>query len=76
MINEDALEQLCIRWLKEVGWSYLHGDVIAPDGERPERTGWRDTVLRPRLLAALARINPGITQAAMEAADHAVVTIS
>lgn len=76
MINEDALEQLCISWLKEVGWKYLHGDIIAPDGERPERTTWRETILRPRLVSALAEINLGTTSETLEAAVHAAETIS
>ena len=72
MINEDALEQLTISWLREIGWGYVHGDVIAPDGERPERVAWRETLLRRALAAAVVRINPGLTPAAVEEAVHAV----
>ncbi len=76
MINEAQLENIAIEWLSEVGWAYVHGDVVAPDGPKPEREGWTDVILRPRLLAALKRINPNLTQAAIEDAVHAVETIS
>lgn len=75
MINEDALEQLCIGWLEAIGWAYRHGDAIAPDGATPERADWRRTILRPRLVAAVARINADLTPEALEMALHAVETV-
>lgn len=37
MISEDQLEQLAIQWFQDTGWSYLHGNVIAPQGDAAER---------------------------------------
>jgi type I restriction enzyme R subunit len=70
-IVEQQLEDLAIRWLKETGWSHVHGASIAPDGARPERQTWRDVLLRGRLLSALGRINPHLPEAALEQAASA-----
>ena len=76
MMNEQQLEDLCISWFQETGWQFVHGSDMAPDSAQPERTDYRQVVLRERLLAALACINPHIPAAALEQALHAVQTIS
>ena len=76
MMNEQQLEDLCIGWFQETGWQFVHGPDMAPDSAQPERTDYRQVILRERLLAALARINPHIPAAALEQALHAVQTIS
>lgn len=70
MINEIHLENLCLDWFRKTGWQVLHGPDIAPDGETPARSDYRQVVLRERLLAALARINPHIPLHALEQAAH------
>lgn len=76
MLNEQQLEELCLSWFQQVGWQFAHGPDIAPDSNAPERTDYRQVVLRERLLAALARINPQIPAAALEQAMHALQTVS
>lgn len=76
MLNEQQLEKLCLSWFQQVGWRFAHGPDIAPDSSAPERTDYRQVVLRERLLAALARINPQIPGAALEQAVHALQTVS
>ncbi len=76
MLNEQQLEDLCLGWFQEAGWRFAHGPDIAPDSGAPERTDYRQVVLRERLLAALARINPQIPPAALEQAAHALQTVS
>lgn len=76
MLNEQQLEELCLNWFQQVGWRFAHGPDIAPDSNAPERTDYRQVVLRERLLAALARINPQIPAAALEQAVHALQTVS
>jgi type I restriction enzyme R subunit len=76
MMNEQQLEDLCIGWFQETGWQFVHGPNIAPDATNPERADYRQVLLRDRLLAALARINPHIPAAALEQAAHIVQTIS
>ncbi|MBP8141178.1 MAG: type I restriction endonuclease subunit R [Acidovorax sp.] len=75
-MNEQQLEDLCIGWFQETGWQFVHGPDMAPDSAQPERTDYRQVILRERLLAALACINPHIPAAALEQALHAVQTIS
>ncbi|MCE5360886.1 MAG: type I restriction endonuclease subunit R [Acidithiobacillus sp.] len=76
MLNEHQLEEACIGWFQETGWHYVHGPDIAPEGAHPERADYRQVILRERLLAALARINPQIPTASLEQAAHIVQTIS
>ena len=51
-ITEDIVEMAALETLQELGWSYLHGSVIAPDGSAPERRSFGDVVLVGRLEAA------------------------
>ena len=76
MLNEQQLEELCLGWFQDAGWRFAHGPDIAPDSSAPERTDYRQVVLRERLLTALARINPHIPPAALEQAAHALQTVS
>jgi len=76
MLNEQQLEDLCIGWFQETGWQFARGPDMAPEGNRPERADFGQVVLRERLLAALARINPQIPSAALEQAAHTLQTVS
>ena len=76
MVNEQQLEELCLEWFQAIGWRFESGLDLAPDGEQPARTDYRQVVLRERLLLALARINPSIPTAALEQAAHELLTAS
>ena len=76
MLNEQQLEDQCIAWFQQAGWRNAHGPDIAPEGAHAERADYRQVVLRDRLLAALARINPQIPAAALEEAAQAVLRVS
>jgi len=76
MMNEQQLEDLCIGWFQETGWQFVRGPEMASEGTNPQRTDDRQVILRERLLAALARINPHIPVVALEQAAHIVQTIS
>jgi type I restriction enzyme R subunit len=66
MITEDQLEQLCLTWFQEIGYAYVCGYDIAPDGASPERSDYRQIILSARLLSALQKINPHIPAATLE----------
>lgn len=66
MITEDQLEQLCLEWFQSIGYEYICGYDIAPDGERPERSDYRQIILHDRLLSRLQVINPHIPDATLE----------
>ena len=61
-LNEDAYELQCIEWLKTIGWTHLHGGVIAPEGNAPERATYKDVILVDRVEESLGRINPGVSR--------------
>ena len=73
MLNEQQLEERCMGWFQEAGWHFAHGPDIAPDSSAPERTDYRQVVLRESLLSALARINPHMPPAALEQAINRVL---
>lgn len=66
MITEDQLEQLCLEWFQSIGYGYICGYAIAPDGENPERSDYRQIVLHDRLISRLQLINPHIPLATLE----------
>ncbi|BCS54581.1 type I restriction endonuclease subunit R [Geobacter sp. SVR] len=71
-IDENKLEQLCLAWFQDAGWSFLNGTDIAHDGEIPERCDYQQTILTGRLIAALQRINPHIPLPSLEEAAQAI----
>ena len=66
MITEDQLEKLCLDWFKTIGYDYICGYQIAPDGDSPERSDYRQIILHERLLTQLKLINPHIPVATLE----------
>lgn len=66
MITEDQLEQLCLDWFKSIGYDYVCGYDIAPDGEAPERNDYRQIILFDRLIQQLQIINPHIPVVTLE----------
>lgn len=66
MITEDQLEQLCLNWFQSIGYDYICGYDIAPDGDRPERVDYRQIVLLDRLQSQLQVINPHIPLPVLE----------
>ncbi|ADJ28232.1 type I restriction endonuclease subunit R [Nitrosococcus watsonii] len=67
-MTEEQLEQQCLQWFAEGGWEIAHGPDLAPDGEAPERADYRQVLLLADLEAAIKRINPHLSQSAVEQA--------
>ena len=65
-INEEDLEDISIEWFKDIGYSFVHGPNLAPDGPSPEREDFRQTILTERLYSALKKLNPGVPAATIE----------
>lgn len=72
--SEDIVEQAGIEILKGLGWAYLHGSVIAPDGVAAERQAFSDVILLPRLEKAVADLNPTLPEAARSEAIRRLLT--
>lgn len=74
-ITEDNIEYFAIEQLQVLGWVYIHGSIISPDGEKPERESYEQIILVDRLRKAVSKINPHIPQEAQEQAIQKVLRI-
>ncbi|MBU1875414.1 type I restriction endonuclease subunit R [bacterium] len=74
-ITENEIEQITIDSLQKLGYTYLFGPDISPDGEHPERQ-YDDVVLHTRLRDAIDKLNPDIHQDAKEDALKKVLRTS
>lgn len=75
-LTENDIEMLALEELENLGWTYLHGPEIAPDGEYQERQSWDQTVLVGRLRSAIATINPAVPAHLQEQALKEVTRIN
>lgn len=65
-LDESQVEIVTVDYFRELGYEYVHGPSIAPDGETPERADYGQVVLVGRLRTALGRINPGMPREVIE----------
>ena len=65
-LSESTVEAAALDWLASLGWTVLNGPDIAPDTPTAERTDYGEVVLYGRLRAALARLNPDLSEDALE----------
>lgn len=68
--SENVAEQATLAWFGELGYEVRHGPDIAPGRPGAERTDYREAVLRPRVRAALSRLNPGLPPIALQDAER------
>jgi len=66
-IRENEIEEIAIGYLQGLGYKYLNGLVLSPDGEHPERK-YNEVVLVTRLRDAIDKLNPLLSQDAKEEA--------
>lgn len=66
LINENTIEQACLRFLQELGWDYTHGSTINADGENPWRLRTDEVVFRSVLREAVERLNPLLPSATVD----------
>jgi len=64
-ITENEIEQIALSYLQNIGYSYILGTTISPDGEHPERQ-YNEVVLVTRLRDAIEKLNPTLSQDAKE----------
>ncbi len=64
-ITENEIEVIALSYLQNLGYSYILGTTLSPDGEHPERQ-YNEVVLQNRLRDAIDKLNPTITQDAKE----------
>lgn len=66
-ITETQMESICLEYLRELGYFFLYGPDISPDGMFPERL-YNEVILASRLKSAIDRLNPLISSDAREEA--------
>ncbi len=57
-LSEAQLESALLMQFAGLGYACATDDVIGPDGKHPERDAYDEVVLKVRLSAAVARLNP------------------
>ncbi len=63
---EDHVEQAGIEAFKRLGYLYLHGSDIAPDGAAPQRMSFQEVVLEKRLRSFVEANNPLVPEEARQ----------
>ena len=66
--TESIVELAALEWFGELGYTIGHGPDLEPGGLIEARATLQEVILRPRLLDALRRINPGVPEDAIEEA--------
>ena len=66
-IAESAVEEVCLDFFSELGWTVLYGPHIAPGELAAERSSYREVLLEGRLRSAVERLNPRLSSS--EVAD-------
>ncbi len=74
-LTEQVVEDAAIGYFKGLGYDYVHGAEIAPDGDSPERETFADIVLVGRLKRAVEKLNPGIPHDALAEAVRRVLRL-
>jgi len=64
-ISENDIEQIAIEYLQSLGYQYINGTEISPDGDHPERK-YDEVVLVTRLRDAIDKLNSEATSEAKE----------
>jgi type I restriction enzyme R subunit len=67
VISEDHIEQIIIQEFIELGYSYVNGADISPEGIAQERE-YDEVVLKSRLINAIAKLNTTVPSEAQEEA--------
>lgn len=67
VISEDHIEQIVIQEFIDLGYSYVNGADISPEGISQERQ-FDEVVLKQRLQSAIAKLNPNVPYEAQEEA--------
>ncbi len=66
-ITEGVVEEACLEFFRALGYHTLYGPEIGPGGAAVERSSSEDVVLTARLRDSVARINPNLPAASVDA---------
>ena len=72
-ITESEVEEAALEILTELGYDYVFGPDISPDGLNPERKSYDEVVLVDRLRSSIDELNPKLPNEAKEDAIKKVL---
>jgi len=72
-MTESEVEEAAIEILTELGYDYVFGPDISPDGLNPERKSYDEVVLVDRLRSSIDELNPKLPNDAKEDAIKKVL---
>lgn len=65
-LDEENVEEIALDWLRDLGWSIVHGPDIAPDTPSAERKDYSEVSLEKRLRDSLKKLNRDLPEEALE----------
>ena len=65
-LNEGVVEDAALEYFRQLGYQTEWGPRIAVDGQSPERSDYREAILRNRLNNAVTNINPNFPPVVIE----------
>ncbi|NMC76273.1 MAG: type I restriction endonuclease subunit R, partial [Candidatus Methanofastidiosa archaeon] len=74
-ITESEVEEAAIEILTELGYDYVFGPDISPEGLNPERKSYDEVVLVDRLRSSIDELNPNLPNDAKEDAIKKVLRV-
>jgi type I restriction enzyme R subunit len=75
-LTESVVEDACLEWFSQLGYTIINGPTVAPGEPDEERARYEDVILIGRFRDALARLNPDVPAEAIEEAFRKVTQIS
>jgi len=73
LTENHLVEKPAINWFQDMGYFYVHGSYLIPDGG--ERESYRHCVLKRRFLKAIQKLNPWLTDTLAEEVYKRVIEL-
>jgi len=73
LTENELVEKPAINWFQDIGYSYVHGSYLIPDGG--ERESYRHCILKRRFLKAIQKLNPWLTDTLAEEVYKRVIEL-
>jgi type I restriction enzyme R subunit len=75
-LTEDQIEQYHLELLQSLGYNYINGYEIQPEGTHQERESFGEVVLKERLKQAIYQLNPDIPPDSQQEALREILNIN
>lgn len=75
-IYESDIEEMALNELSNLGYDYIFGPDISPESDMNERNSYSDVILKNRVISAMKKLNPDISEIAINDAYKKLANIS